>query len=220
MLETLNRKILWKKFWEWKFCNVKVTLMLMTWHHESRYRCDITIVSSFWSLIFKAQLCALITRRLRFNDAQKWSFFLSFLLFYLCKALHLWIFLHLWFFSSSVNFHKRFIFVHSTSFRHSFASKMNFNYKKNFSSQIQFFFFSLTLTGVQSLWNEKHFERSAIIASLEKSAIVKEESGDFSRELKTLIFLLHVNDSNFVDNICCTLMKCRKNDVDTIVLRC
>ena len=222
MLEALNREILWRKFWEWKLCNVKVTLMLMTWHHEFRYRCDITTVLSFWSLIFRAQLCASTTQQLRFNDAQKWFSFLSFLLSYLCKTLHLWIFFsHLWIFSSSVNFHKRFIFVHPTSFRHSPAPEVNFNYKKNFSSQIQFFFlFSSALTNVQLFRNEKHLERNAIIAFFKKSATVKKKSGDFSRELKTLIFSFHVNDSSFVDDIYYTLMKRRKNDVDAIALRC
>ena len=126
MLEALNREILWREFWEWKFCNVKVTLMLMIWHHEFRYRYDITTVSSFWSLIFKAQLCALTTRRLRFNDAQEWFFFLSSLLSYLCKALHLWIFflicefflicdffLHLWIFTNgSSSFIRRHLVIH------------------------------------------------------------------------------------------------------------
>ena len=104
MLWALNREILWREFWEWKFCNVKITLILMIWHHEFRYRCDITTASSFWSLIFKTQLCASTTRRLRFNDAQKWFFFLSSLLFYLCKIFYLWIFF------SSVNFLSSVIF--------------------------------------------------------------------------------------------------------------
>ena len=98
---------------------------------------------------------------------------------------------------------------------------MNFNYNKDFSFQIQFFFlFSSALTGVQSPRNEKHFEKSAIIVSFERSATVKKRSGDFFRELKTLIFSFHVNDLSFVNDICYTLMKRRKNDVDTIVLRC
>ena len=172
-------------------------------------------------MIFKVQLCASTTRRLRFNDAQKWFFFLSFLLFYLCKTFHLWISPHLWFFSSFMNFYKQFIFVHPTSFRHSSASEMNFNYKKNFFFQIQLFFlFSSALTSVQSLQNEKHFERNATIVSFERSATVKKKSGDFFRELKTLIFSLHVNDSNFVNDIYYTLMKRRKNNVDAIVLQC
>ena len=156
---------------------------------------------------------------MRFNDAQKWFFFLSFLLFYLCKTLYLKILFLICefsficdFFFSFINFYKRFIFVHSTSFRHSFAFKMNFNYKKNFSFQIQFFFFfSLTLTNVQSFRNEKHFE---------KSAIIKERNDDFFRKLKTLIFSFHVNDLNFINNICCTLMKRHKNGVNAIALRC
>ena len=99
----------------------------MTWHHESRYRCDITTVLPFWNLIFKVQLCASTTRRLRFNDAQKWSFFLSSLLSYLCKTLHLWIFflicefllicdffLHLWIFTDgSSSFIRRHSVIHS-----------------------------------------------------------------------------------------------------------
>ena len=98
---------------------------------------------------------------------------------------------------------------------------MNFNYKKSFFFQIQFFFlFSSTLTSVQSSQNEKHFEKNAIIVSFEKSAIVKEKSGDSSRELKTLIFSFHVNNLSFADNICYTLMKRRKNDIDAIILRC
>ena len=98
---------------------------------------------------------------------------------------------------------------------------MNFNYKKNFFSQIQFFFlFSSALTGVQLSQNEKHFEKSAIIVFFERNATVKEESDDFFRELKTLIFSFHVNDLNFVDNIYYTLMKCCKNDVDAIALQC
>ena len=98
---------------------------------------------------------------------------------------------------------------------------MNFNYKKNFFSQIQFsFLFSSALTSVQSSRNEKHFRKSAIIVFFERSAIVKKKSGDFFRELKALIFSFHVNDLNFVDDICYTLMKRRKDDVDAIVLRC
>ena len=98
---------------------------------------------------------------------------------------------------------------------------MNFNYKKGFFSQIQFFFFfSSALTGVQLLQDEKHFEKNAIIVSFERSAIVKERSDDFFRKLKTLIFSFYVNDSNFADNICYTLIKRRKNDVDAITLRC
>ena len=98
---------------------------------------------------------------------------------------------------------------------------MNFNYKKNFSFQIQFFFFfSSALTSVQSSRNEEHFERNAIIVFFERSATVKEENDDFFCELKILIFPLHVNDSNFIDNICYTLMKRRKSDVDAIALRC
>ena len=178
-----------------------------------------------WSLEFNYALrqrndCASTTHKNNF------SFYLSF--YFICVSFssvnffsHLWIFLHLWFFSLLVNFHRRFIFVHSTSFRHSFVFEMNFNYKKNFFLQIQFFFFfSSALTNVQSFWNEEHFERSAIIVFLEKSAIVKRRSDDFFRELKTLIFLLYVNGSRFIDNIYCTLMKCCKNDVDAIVLRC
>ena len=135
--------------------------------------------------------------------------------------LHLWISSHLWFFSSSVNFHRQFIFVHPTSFRHSFASEMNFNYKKNFFLQIQFFFlFSSALTSVQLLRDKKHPEKSAIIASFERNAIVKEKSDNSFRELKALIFSFYVNDSSFVDDICCTLMKHHKNDVDAIALRC
>ena len=76
------------------------------------------------------------------------------------------------------------------------------------------------MTNVQSFRNEKHFEKSAIIVSFERNATVKKESDDFFRELKTLIFSFHVNDSNFVDNICCTLIKRRKNDVNVIILRC
>ena len=98
---------------------------------------------------------------------------------------------------------------------------MNFNYKKNFFSQIQLsFLFSSALTDVQSLRNEKHFKRNAIIVFFEKNATVEEKNDGFFRELKTLIFSLHVSDSNFIDNICYTLMKRRKNDVDAIVLRC
>ena len=98
---------------------------------------------------------------------------------------------------------------------------MNFNYKKNFFFQIQFFFlFSSVLTNVQSFRNEKHLERSAIIVLFEKSATVKEKSDDFFRELKALIFSFHVNNLSFVDNICYTLMKRRKSDVDAIALRC
>ena len=120
-----------------------------------------------------------------------------------------------------MNFYRRFISVHSTSFRHSLVSEMNFNYKKNFFFQIQFFFFfSSALTSVQSSQNKKHFEKSAIIVFFERSAIVKKESGDFSRELKILIFLFHVNGSSFIDDICCTLIKRCKNDVDAIALRC
>ena len=120
-----------------------------------------------------------------------------------------------------MNFHRRFIFVHSTSFRHSFAFKINFNYKKNFFLQIQFFFlFFSALTNVQSSRNEKHFERSAIIVSFERSAIVKKRSDGFFYELKTLIFSFYVSGSSFADNIYYTLMKCRKNDVDAIALRC
>ena len=73
---------------------------------------------------------------------------------------------------------------------------------------------------VQSSQNEKYFERNAIIVSFERSAIVKKKSDDFSRELKTLIFSFHVNDLNFINNICYTLIKCCKNDVDAIALRC
>ena len=120
-----------------------------------------------------------------------------------------------------MNFYKRFIFVHPILFRHSFAFEMNFNYKKNFFFQIQFFFlFFSALTNVQSFRNKKHFERSAIIVSFERNATVKEKSDDFFRELKILIFLFHMNDSNFVNNIYYTLMKCCKNDIDAIVLQC
>ena len=80
----------------------------MTWHHEFRYRYDITTVLSFWNLIFKIQLCVSTTRRLRFNDAQEWSSFLSFLLSYLCKTLHLWIFI-----SDSSSFIRRHFVIHS-----------------------------------------------------------------------------------------------------------
>ena len=141
---------------------------------------------------------------------------------FICKFFsHLWIFFHLWFFFSFMNFYRRFIFVHPTSFRHSFAFEINFNYKKSFSSQIQFFFlFFSALTNVQSPRNKEHFEKNAIIVSFKKSAIVKERNEDFSRELKTLIFSFHVNDSSFVNNICCTLMKRYKNDVDAIALQC
>ena len=120
-----------------------------------------------------------------------------------------------------MNFHKRFIFVHSTLFCHSFVFEMNFNYKKSFFLQIQFFFlFSSTLTGVQSLRNEKHFEKNATIASFERNAIDRKKSDDFFRELKILIFSLHINDLNFINDICYTLIKRRKNDVDAIALRC
>ena len=98
---------------------------------------------------------------------------------------------------------------------------MNFNYKKNFFFQIQFFFlFSSALTNVQSSRNKKHLKRSAIIVAFERNAIVEKKNDDFSRELKALIFSLHVNDSNFVDDIYYTLIKRRKNDVNAIVLRC
>ena len=76
------------------------------------------------------------------------------------------------------------------------------------------------MTDVQSFRNEKHFERSAIIASFERNVIIKEKNDDFFRELKTLIFSLHINDLNFIDDIYYTLMKRRKNNVDAIVLRC
>ena len=54
MLWALNREVLWRKSWKWKLCNVKITLILVTWHREFRYRCDITTVFSFevWSLKF------------------------------------------------------------------------------------------------------------------------------------------------------------------------
>ena len=98
---------------------------------------------------------------------------------------------------------------------------MNFNYKKNFFLQIQFFFlFFSALTSVQSSRNEKHFEKNAIIAFLERNATVKKRNDDFSHELKTLIFSFHMNDLNFVDDICCTLIKHYKNKIDVIVLRC
>ena len=134
---------------------------------------------------------------------------------------HLWISPHLWFFSSPVNFHRRFTFVHPTSSRHSPALEVDSNYKKNFFPQIQLFFlFSSALTGVQSLRNEEHPKKNAIIVSFERSATVKEGSGDFFRELKALIFSLHVNGSSFVDDIYYTLMRRRKDDVDAIALRC
>ena len=96
---------------------------------------------------------------------------------------------------------------------------MNFNYKKNFFFQIQFFFlFSSALTSVQSFQNEEHFERSAIIASFKRNATVRKKSDDFFRELETLIFSFHVNDSSFVDDICYTLMKHRKSKIDAIAL--
>ena len=134
---------------------------------------------------------------------------------------HLWNFSHLWSFFSFVNFHRRFIFVYSTSFRYLFVFEINFNYKKNFFSQIQFFFlFFSALTNVQSSRNEKHFERNAIIAFFRKNAIIEEKSGDFFCELKVLIFSFYVNDLSFIDNICCMLIKRRKNDVNAIALRC
>ena len=76
------------------------------------------------------------------------------------------------------------------------------------------------LTNVQSPQNEEHLKKNAIIAFFEKNATVKEKSDDFFRKLKALIFSLHVNDSNFIDDIYCTLMKRCKNDVDAIALRC
>ena len=149
MLGALNREVLWREFWGWKLCNAKATLMLMTWHHGSRYRCGITIVSPFWNLIFRAQLCASTTRRLRFNGAQKWFFFLSSLLSYLCKALHLWIFflicefpficdffLHLWIFTDgSFSFIRRHSVIHPLLRWISIIKRASF-FKFNF-----FFFF-------------------------------------------------------------------------------
>ena len=73
---------------------------------------------------------------------------------------------------------------------------------------------------VQSFRNEKYLEKSAIIVFFERSATVKKKNDDFFRELKTLIFSFHVNDLNFIDDIYYILMKCRKNDVDAIILRC
>ena len=180
-------------------------ISLSLWH----YNCLFFLKSDSQSSIMRFDNAAVaLQRRIRMI-----FFYLSF--YFTCVRLFI-----CEFFFSFVNFHRRFIFVHPTSSRHSFTSEMNSNYKKNFFSQIQLFFlFSLALTDVQSFWNEKHFERSTIIASFERSAIVKKENGDFFRELKILIFSFHVNDSNFIDDICYTLIKCRKSDVDAIVLR-
>ena len=126
MLWALNREVLWREFWKWKLCNVKTTLILVTWHRGSRYRYNITIVFSFeiWFSKFNYALwqrgdCALT---MFLNDS-----------FFIYKR-----FVN---FSSFVNFlHRRIIFVHSTLFRYSLVFEMNFNYKKNFFLISTFFF--------------------------------------------------------------------------------
>ena len=188
MLEALNHEILWRKFWGWKFCNVKITLMLMTWHHEFRYRCDITIVSFFWNLIFRTQLCASTARRLRFNNAQKWSFFLFFLLFYLCKTLlHLWIFflicefflicdffLHLWIFTDgSFSFIRRHLVIHS-------LLKWILTIKRASFFRFNFFFFFLQRWRVFNRLEIKNIPKKAQLLLLsEETQLLKKETMTF-----------------------------------------
>ena len=73
---------------------------LSLWHYNCFF---------FWSLIFRAQLCALTTRRLHFNDVLEWFFF------HLWKIFHLWIISHLWIFfiGGSFSFIKRHFVIHS-----------------------------------------------------------------------------------------------------------
>ena len=139
MLEALNREILWREFWEWKLCNVKITLILMTWHHVFRYRCDITIAFSFKSLIFKAHIIALKACQMRFTDVS------------------LTISLSLMKNSSSVNFFSFVNFNSSTCHLRSFvvissfiAFWDEFQLLKRLFLLINSFFFFLTRANVQS----------------------------------------------------------------------
>ena len=149
----------------------------MTWHHGFRYRCDITIVFSFWNLIFKAQLCASITRRLRFNDAQKWFLFLSLLLFYLCKILHLWIFffickfsficdffLHLWIFTDD-----SFSFIQCHFVIHSLLKWISIIKKASFFKFNSFFFF-LQRWQMFNRFKMKNISKEAQLLLLSKEA--------------------------------------------------
>ena len=130
MLEALNREILWREFWEWKLCNVKITLILMTWHHVFRYCCNNTIVFSFKSLIFRVHIIALRTYQMRFINV---SLLTSSSLIKDSSSVN---FLSVNFNSSTCHLRS---FVVTSSF---IIFKVNFNYKRNFFLQSSFFFFS------------------------------------------------------------------------------
>ena len=128
-------------------------------------------------MIFKIQLCASTTRRLRFNDAQKWFFFLFFLLFYLCKILHLWIFfliyeffficnffLHLWIFtddsSSFIQYH---LVIHS-------FLKWILIIKKTFLFKFNFLFFFLQRWRMFNHFEMKNISKKARLLFFSKKA--------------------------------------------------
>ena len=67
MLKALNSEILWREFWEWKLYNVKIKLILMTWHHVFRYRCDITLLQNSWKMFKSVYNTYQQDSKIRFN---------------------------------------------------------------------------------------------------------------------------------------------------------
>ena len=130
---------------------------------------------------------------------------------------HLWIFSPLWIFfiDESFSFIKCYFVIHS-------FLKWIFVIKKTFFFNFNFFFFFLQRWRMFNCFeiNCGSFRKKRDYCFFRKNAIVKKESDDFSRELKTLIFSLYINDLNFIDNIYYTLMRRHKSDVDVIILSC
>ena len=145
-------------------------------------------------------------------------YFFSFENFFsLVNFSYLWIFSLLWIFfiGGSFSFIKHYFVIH-LFLKWIFIIKKTSSFNFNFFS----FFFNIYECSIVSKWIAIHFKRNAIIISFKKSATVEEKSDDFFHELETLIFSFHVNDANFINNICYTIMKYCKNDVDAIALRC
>ena len=125
--------------------------------------------------------------------------------------LHLWIF----FIGESFSFIRRHFVIHP-------LLKWISTIKRTSSLKFNFSFFFLQRWRVFNRLKMKNISKEAWLLKrgfFRQKHVYWKKSDDFFRELKTLIFSLHMNGSSFIDDIYCALMKRRMSDVDAIVLR-